>query len=64
MEKSTKESPITYDISTGEKLILQKDSEQLIFNRSPLGLYFHDAGACDIIMVEMTKENCKGYNRQ
>ena len=44
IENTTKKLPITYDISAGDKLILQKDSKQLIFNRIPLGLYFHDAG--------------------
>ena len=57
MENSTNKFPITYNISAGENLILQKDSEQLIFDRSPLGLYFHDARACEIIIVRTTKEN-------
>ena len=45
MANATKKLPITYDSSTGDKFILQKDIEQLIFNRSPLGLYFHDASS-------------------
>ena len=38
MENPTKNSPINYEISAGDKFILQKDSKQLIFNQSPSGL--------------------------
>ena len=61
MSNATKKFPITYDSSAGDKFIPQKYNEQIIFNRSPLGLYFHDAGDCDILMVRTTKEKCKGY---
>ena len=61
MENSTKKFPITYESSAGDKFILEKDSEQLVFNRSPLGLYFHDAGARNILMVGTKKVNFEGY---
>ena len=38
MRNPTKKFPITYDSSSGDKFVPQKDSEQLILNRSPLGL--------------------------
>ena len=43
MENSTNKFPITYDSIAGDKFILKKYSQKLILNRSPLGLYFHDA---------------------
>ena len=58
MENATKKYPISYDINTGDKFILQKESEKIILNRIPSSLYFHDAGACDILMILTTKENC------
>ena len=64
MENATKKPPISYDSSAGENLIHQKDSEQLIFNRIPSGLYFHDAGARNILMFGTTKENCEGYTNR
>ena len=59
MENFTKKLPIDYDSSEGDNFILHKDSKQIIFNWIPLGIYFHDARASDIIMVGTTKENCK-----
>ena len=64
MKNPTKKFLITYDSSAGDKFILKKDSEQLIFSWSPSGLYFHDAGACDILMVGITKKDYEGYNIQ
>ena len=61
MENFTKKLPIDYDSSAGDNFILHKDSKQIIFNWIPLGIYFHDARASDIIMAGTTKENCKGY---
>ena len=57
MVNDTRKLSITYDSSAGEKFILHKDSKQLIFNWRPLGLYFRNARACEIIMVGMTNEN-------
>ena len=54
MENTTKKYPISYDSSAGDKFILQESNKQLVFNRSPSGLYFHDAGARDILMVTIT----------
>ena len=62
MENSTKKFTITYNISTGDNLILQKDSEKLVFNRSPLGLYFHDDGARKII-IKNDKGKLKGIHQ-
>ena len=57
MVNDTRKLSITYDSSAGEKFILHKDSKQLIFNWRPLGLYFRNARACEILMVGMTNEN-------
>ena len=61
MENTTKNSPVTYEISAGDKFTLQKGSKQLIFNRSPSRICFHYSGARDIIRVGSTKENCEVY---
>ena len=61
MENSIKKYYISYDSSAGDKFILKKDNENLIFNRIPSGLYFHIGGACDSLMAGTTKKNCEGY---
>ena len=64
MANSAKKFPITYDRNAGDKFILHKDSEQIIFNWSPSGLYFHDNRDRDILMVGTTNENCEGHTSQ
>ena len=64
MANYTKKLPITYDSSVGDMFILQKDSEQTIFNQIPPGLWFHESGACVILIVGTTKEKCEGYTRR
>ena len=61
MANTTKKFIITYGRRAGDKFILNKDSEQIIFNQSPSGLYIHGARACDILMVGTTKEKCEVY---
>ena len=61
MANATKKYPVSYDSEAGYRLILQKYDEQSILNRIPSGLYFYDAGNCDILMVATTMGNREGY---
>ena len=61
MANATKKLTITYDRISGDKLILNKDIEQLILNRIPSGLWLHDAGDWNILIVGTKKENHEGY---
>ena len=61
MANVTKKLPVSYASADGDRFILQKTDSQLVFNRSPSGLYYHGVGDRDILMVSTITGNREGY---
>ena len=64
MANATMKYHVSYDSKDGDRFILQKADEQLVFNRSPSGLYYHDIRDRDILMVATITGNHEGYTDQ
>ena len=56
-----KKNPVSYDSEVGDRFLLQKVDEQLIFSRIPSGLYLYDVVDWYILMVANTAGKRKGY---
>mmetsp|Transcript_53098 Transcript_53098/g.158898 ORF Transcript_53098/g.158898 Transcript_53098/m.158898 type:complete len:232 (-) Transcript_53098:6-701(-) len=52
--------PVTCNSHNDDRFIIQKPDEQLIFNCSQSGMYFHDVGDRDIVMVANVSGNREG----
>jgi hypothetical protein len=61
--------PVKYDSTCGNKFVMVQPTKEVIFEHSPLGLYYHATNNCDIIMttkyggIETVKENRGGYTQ-
>ena len=64
MANATMKYHVSYASKDGDRFILQKADEQLVFNRSPSGLYYHDIRDRDILMVATITGNHEGYTDQ
>jgi hypothetical protein len=70
LSKVNKRYPVKYDSTSGNKFIFVQPTKDVIFEQSPLGLYFHDMKNRAIVMttngcvIETVKENREGYTQR
>mmetsp|Transcript_39478 Transcript_39478/g.118507 ORF Transcript_39478/g.118507 Transcript_39478/m.118507 type:complete len:140 (-) Transcript_39478:186-605(-) len=64
MSSVTKKFPVVCSRIGGNKFIVQNPTEHLIFNRSTSGLYFHNTGDRDVVLVSTVAGNRKDYTNQ
>ena len=60
MTNATNKFHASYNSEDGDRFILQKADKQLVFNKSPSGLYYPDIGNRDIIVVSTIMGNREG----
>ena len=60
MAKNMDKYPVSYFSEAGDRFVLQKADEKLVFNRIPSGLYLHYVEDRYILMGATTTCNHKG----
>jgi hypothetical protein len=56
--------PVKYDSEGGNNFTVVKHDNDVVFEQSPAGLYYHDTGNRAFVMVNTIKENCEGFTRR
>ena len=60
MTNATNKFPASYNSYDGDRFVLYKADKQLVFNKSPSGLYYPDIGNREILMVSTIMGNREG----
>jgi hypothetical protein len=56
--------PVKYDSEGGNKFTVVKPDNDVVFEQSSAGLYYHDIGSRVFVMVNTIKENREGFTRR
>jgi hypothetical protein len=55
---------VKYDSEGGNKFVVVKPNNNVVFKQSPAGLYYHATGNRAFVMVNTIKENREGFTRR